>query len=142
MTKEGVAILFKGNRYELTVTLARMGILPFFWIACVVVYCWGIRYFGTATTGGFLFQFLAIDIGARRARDHRYGGHRLRGSCVFVWVDFRETTLRAGAILGVCTGLASKFLALVYLPAAIAIAMAFYYFIERPKMGDLCIPLP
>src|ERR1700685_3463479 len=29
MTTEGVAILFQGNRYDLTLTLARLGMLPF-----------------------------------------------------------------------------------------------------------------
>lgn len=30
MTREGVAIFFQGGRYDVTVTLARLGVLPFF----------------------------------------------------------------------------------------------------------------
>src|SRR5215510_10334393 len=37
---EGVAILYQGDRYDLTLAAARLGILPFFWLAVFVVYKW------------------------------------------------------------------------------------------------------
>ena len=43
---EGAAILYVGNRYDRTLALARLGILPFFWLACAVVYWWTRRSFG------------------------------------------------------------------------------------------------
>ena len=42
---EGLAILDSGGRYDRTLTLARIGILPFFWVACAVVFVWTRRYF-------------------------------------------------------------------------------------------------
>jgi hypothetical protein len=38
MWDEGLAILFNGHRYDLTLAMARLGILPFFWVGCLVVY--------------------------------------------------------------------------------------------------------
>ena len=60
MTKEGLAILYYGHHYDLTLELARLGVLPFFWIACLVVYWWGRRYFSpsVAVVAVFLFSFL------------------------------------------------------------------------------------
>src|ERR1017187_2249975 len=43
ITREGFRILYAGHRYDLILTTARLGILPFFWIACLVVYVWGSR---------------------------------------------------------------------------------------------------
>src|SRR5437868_6602673 len=40
---EGLAILYEGHRYDRTLTTARLGILPFFWIASAVVFVWGRR---------------------------------------------------------------------------------------------------
>ena len=45
---EGTAILYQGHDYDRTLAAARLGILPFFWIACLVVFEWGRRYFGAA----------------------------------------------------------------------------------------------
>jgi len=62
--KEGAAILYRGHRYDLTLALARLGILPFFWIACLVVYQWGKRYgAGVAVVAVFLFSFLPPVLG-------------------------------------------------------------------------------
>lgn len=142
MTKEGVAILFHGNRYDLTVTLARLGILPFFWIGCLVVYYWGLRYFGAATAVAalFLFSFMPSILAHAGLATTDMAVTAFVGAAFLsavIWVQ--APTLRTGAILGVCTGLAvlSKFSALAYLPAAIAVALACYYFIERPKIGDI-----
>ena len=46
--KEGAAILYRDHHYDLTLASARSGVLPFFWIACLVVYWWGARYFRAA----------------------------------------------------------------------------------------------
>src|SRR5204862_227400 len=41
--EEGLAILSR-EHHDRNLALARLGILPFFWIACVVVYLWSKRY--------------------------------------------------------------------------------------------------
>ncbi len=60
MTFEGLGILFNGGRSDEAMSLARLGILPFYWIACLVVYLWARRYStrATAVIALFLFSFL------------------------------------------------------------------------------------
>src|SRR5262249_14420063 len=41
--QEGLAILTREHHYR-NLALARLGILPFFWLGCVVVYLWSKRY--------------------------------------------------------------------------------------------------
>src|SRR5690242_2291852 len=57
MSHEGVNILYAGHHYDLWLALARAGNLPFFWLACLVIYQWGRRYFGTAVAVASLFIF-------------------------------------------------------------------------------------
>src|SRR5687767_4708740 len=57
MSKEGTKILYSGHRYDFWLAMARAGNLPFFWIACFVVYQWGRRYFGVAVAVAALFIF-------------------------------------------------------------------------------------
>jgi len=60
MSKDGLAILYQGHHYDWTLSLARLGILPFFWLGCAVVYWWARRFYGpeVAVAGVFLFSFL------------------------------------------------------------------------------------
>src|SRR5947209_320680 len=44
--REGYRILGFGAHYDRILALGRAGILPFFWIACFVVYRWGYRAAG------------------------------------------------------------------------------------------------
>jgi len=58
--EEGLAILYKDHHYERTLTAARLGTLPFFWIACLAAYWWAKRDFGggVAVAAVFLFSFM------------------------------------------------------------------------------------
>src|SRR5580693_9042603 len=60
MFNEGAAVLYTGNQYDMTLALARLGILPFYWLACWVVYWWTRRSFGdlTAVFATLCFTFL------------------------------------------------------------------------------------
>lgn len=141
MTTEGVAILFQGNHYDQTVTLARLGVLPFFWIACLAVYWWGSRYYGAAVAvvALFLFSFLPPVLAHAGLATTDMPLTAFLGaaflSCL-IWIA--QPTLRSGALFGACTALAvlCKFSTLVYFPASIAIALACFYIIERPKLSD------
>jgi 4-amino-4-deoxy-L-arabinose transferase-like glycosyltransferase len=138
--REGAGILYSGHRYELALSLARAGVLPFFWLACLVVYLWGVRYFsralaaaavgffsflppvlahsGLATTDIALTAFLAAAFLAGR-----------------VWME--RPSLASGALFGACAGLMvlSKFSCLVFFPASAALALAWYFYRERPQPG-------
>jgi hypothetical protein len=139
MTFEGLGVLFNGGRSDEAMSLARLGILPFYWIACLVVYFWARRYStrATAVIALFLFSFLPPILAhaglatTDMACTAFLGAAFLAGA---IWME--EPSLRSGAIFGVCGGLAviSKFSVLPYFAAAAVIALAWYWFAERPKL--------
>jgi len=137
---EGARILYSGHRYDLALSLARAGVLPFFWLACLVVYLWGARYFsravaatavlffsfvppvlahsGLATTDMALTAFLAAAFLAGR-----------------VWLE--RPSLANGLLFGACSGLMvlSKFSCLPFFPVSALLALGWYFYRERPKPG-------
>jgi 4-amino-4-deoxy-L-arabinose transferase-like glycosyltransferase len=139
---EGANILYSGHRYELALTLARAGVLPFFWLACLVVYLWGVRYFsrGVAATAVLFFSFLPPVLAhsglatTDMALTAFLAGAFLAGR---VWLE--RPSLANGAVFGVCAGLMvlSKFSCLVFFPASAALAVAWYFWRERPKLRSV-----
>jgi hypothetical protein len=137
MWDEGLAILFANGSEESTLTKARLGILPFFWILCAVAYCctrWisgnpaavialflvtmtpaVLAHSGVATTDMGLTAMLLLSI---------YMGWR--------WLD--EPVLWRALAFGGATGLAvlSKFSALPFLPSVAAVGLAIWWWFERP----------
>jgi 4-amino-4-deoxy-L-arabinose transferase-like glycosyltransferase len=141
-TAEGVAIFLEGNHYDQTVALARLGVLPFLWIACLVVYLWGLRYFGAATgvIALFLFSFLPPVLAHAGLATTDMALTAFLGAAFLsslIWIS--RPTLGNGALFGASTGLAvlSKFSTLAYFPAAVAIALIGFYIVERPKLSDM-----
>jgi hypothetical protein len=140
--KEGSAILFAGGHYDLALSLARAATLPFFWIACLVTWWWGVHYYGRreAVAAVFLFTFLepilahsglaTTDI----ALTAFMGAAFLTGA---LWLE--DPTLRRTLMFGVAVGLTvlSKFSSLVFFPAAVALALAWYWYAERPAAARL-----
>ena len=55
MSYEGAAILYAGHHYDRTLALARLGNLPFFWLACAAVFWWGVRYYSRAVAVAAVF---------------------------------------------------------------------------------------
>jgi hypothetical protein len=142
MTYEGIAILDRDQHYDLTLALARLGILPFFWIACLVVYGWGKRYFGAAVgaLGVFLFSFLPPVLAHAGLATTDMALTAFLGASFLAGLVWAEQPTRVHATwFGVSTGLAvlSKFSCLVFLPASVAVALAWYVFSERPQMAWL-----
>ncbi len=138
---EGNAILHR-QEYDHTLALARLGILPFFWIACGVVYVWGKRYFGAAVAviALFLFSFLPPVLAHAGLATTDMAVTAFLGAAFFtgvMWAD--EPTVRRGVWFGAATGLAvlSKFSTLVFLPAGAGAALLAYFAVERPRPGDV-----
>jgi hypothetical protein len=130
--KEGTAILYSGHHYQRTLTLARVGILPFFWIACAVVYLWGTRYFSKrlAVVAVFVFSFTPTVLAhaglatTDMALTAFLSAAFLAG---LIWVE--RPTPALGALFGLLTGLAvlSKFTTLLFLPAAAVVVLVWYW---------------
>ena len=137
---EGIAILYSGHHYDRTLSLARLGILPFFWIACGVVYIWAARYFSKplAVIALFLFSFTPAVLAhaglvtTDMALTAFLSAAFLSG---LVWVE--RPTKPSAALFGVCTGLAvlSKFTTLIFLPAAALVAFVWYWATGRTGIG-------
>ncbi len=136
----GREILDSGHTYDLTLSLARAGVLPFFWIACAVVYWWTARYFSRAAAvlALALFTFLpAVLAHAGLATTDLALTAFLAASflCGMIWLE--EPTTPHALYFGAATGLAllSKFSCLVFLPAAAGLALVWYFIDERPAPG-------
>jgi hypothetical protein len=138
MTREGLAILFKAGRYDEAIFLARLGVLPFYWVGCLAVYLWARRY-GTravAVLALFLFSFLPpILAHAGLATTDMACTAFLAAAFLAMAVWAEEPSLRAGAIFGAAGGMAvvSKFSVLPYFAAAALAALVWYWIAERPK---------
>ena len=79
--QEGVAQLYHYGHTGRTLTLMRLGILPFFFLACMVVFWWARHAFGPARGGGRdgPVHTFAARAGARRRGNHGYGARGVRG---------------------------------------------------------------
>src|SRR5690242_13004853 len=140
MFNEGVAILYHDHRYDRNLAAARAGILPFFWVACLVVYWWGRRYFNeaVAVAAVFLFTFLEPVLAHAGLATTDMALTAFLGAAFLtgvIWIE--RPSAATGAMFGAAAGLAvaSKFSALPYFPAAAALGLAFYWYSARPSFG-------
>jgi 4-amino-4-deoxy-L-arabinose transferase-like glycosyltransferase len=139
---EGARILYSGHHYDLTLAVARLGILPFFWVACLALYVWGKRYYGgaAAVTALFFFSFLPPVLAHAGLATTDMAVTALLGAAYVAalgWVS--SPTWRRGVLFGAATGLAAvaKFSSLVFFPAAIALAFAGHLIFERLPLATL-----
>src|SRR5579871_530430 len=120
---EGYRILGHGRHYERILALGRAGILPFFWIASLVVYLWAFRIGGPAAALGATIIFTTLPPVLAHA------GLITTDMALACWTGaaglaalyWAESPTRCRSLLfGIVIGLAclSKFSALVFLPAA------------------------
>lgn len=137
---EGLKILYSGD-YDKLLSAARAGILPFFWVACAVVWLWGVRYFGRleAVAAVFLFTFLEPVLAHAGLATTDMALTAFLGAAFLSGAVWMETpTLRNAALFGLCAGLAviSKYSSLPFFGIAAAIALAWYAVLNRPKAGE------
>jgi hypothetical protein len=140
--QEAVAIIALSGNYHRTVFLLRLGTLPFFLLACVVVGCWSGRAFGkpVAVIAVGLFTLLPTTLAdaGLHTTDMALGASvGAAFLATILWAE-KPTWLRA-LLLGACTALAvlSKFSALGYVPLAAVLALACYWFVRRPGWQEL-----
>jgi hypothetical protein len=120
---EGFRILGRGAHYDRMLALGRAGILPFFWIACAVVFLWGLRTAGppAALTATLLFTTLPPVLAHSGLITTDMAATAWMGAAALAslyWVE--KPDRRRTALFGAALGLAclSKFSALLFLPAA------------------------
>src|ERR1019366_7359579 len=127
---------------EQTVTLMRLGNLPFFVLGCLVVFYWARRYFGPASgvvaTGLFtLIPTILAHAGLATTDMGLAACLGLAFLAMLVWAE--EPTHKHGAIFGFSMALAllSKFTTLGFFPVGAGLGLAFYLAAERPGMDEI-----
>jgi hypothetical protein len=137
MILEGVAVFYDGGHTTRTLTLARLGILPFFILACLVVYYWARRYFGNpvAVVATGLFTLLPAVLAHAGLATTDMALTACLGAAflaLLVWAE--QPSFRHSLLLGAATAMAvlSKFTALGFFPVAAVFALAVYLAAERP----------
>ena len=127
----GIVEIARTGKANLSIFFMRLGNLPFFLLACLVVGAWTWHSFGKATAvlAVGLFTLLPTELAdAGLATTDMALGATL-GAAFFTAIlcGGRPTWLRA-LLLGLCTALAclSKFTTLGYLPTAVCLALSFY----------------
>jgi hypothetical protein len=129
MYDEGRALLGEGAQYRRTLFLARLGMLPFFWLLLVVCARWG------AHSGGLAGAALAASFAATNPNLLAHAG--LAGTDLapaafvaagaYAWMRWRERpSLTRAVVCGLVLGLAAttKFSALAFLGLTIALGEA------------------
>jgi len=124
-------ILSADGHYWRNLTLGRIGVLPYFVIATIVVFLWTKRLFGapTALLAAAIFTLLPTMLAhsAVATTDVPLAAMFCCALYAFtLWL--REPTWRTAAQFGVTTGLSlsTKFSTLVFLPACAAAILVFY----------------
>ncbi len=134
----GLVILRRDGHYDRTLTLARLGMLPFFWVASLVVYLWARRWLGEPGTAlaVLLFTFLPpilahAGLATTDMALTAFVGAAFLAACV--WHE--RPCLSNSLLLGGLTGLAllSKFSSLAFLPVAVVSAAVWHAIAERPS---------
>jgi hypothetical protein len=127
----GNVILNSNNNYWHNLTLARLGTLPFFVLACVVVWSWSNHLFGkwAASLSLLLFSMVPSILAHGSLATNDMAG--AAGLCLALywftlWIE--KPTWWAAARLGIATGLAvaSKFSAVLFLPGCAAALILLY----------------
>jgi hypothetical protein len=127
---EGNAILYAGGRYDRNLALARLGVLPFFLLATLVVCAWAWRLGGAPAAVSAVLLFTTLPpvlahAGIATTDMAVTATIALAALCLIRWLEqpTRGRSLALGAALGLA--LLSKLSALLFLPAAgIAIALS------------------
>ena len=129
--KEGSRLLSRNHQYDLTLALARLGIMPFFWIGCWVVFWWARRLYGVEVglMALFLFSFLPPVLAHAGLATTDMALAAFIGAAfvtAVLWIE--EPTSKRGVLFGACCALAllSKFSSLPFLPACLGCALLLY----------------
>jgi len=142
--REGYKILDHSGNPDRVVRLMRVGVLPFFLLACLVVYGWARHYFGAAaaclSVAFFTLTPQVLADGGLATTDMALAA--CLGAAFYVlllWVE--SPTWMHSVLLGTTCALAalSKFTALGFLPAAAVLAFAGYIIVRRPGLRGLLL---
>jgi 4-amino-4-deoxy-L-arabinose transferase-like glycosyltransferase len=129
---EGNNLLHYENAYERNLTLARLGVLPFFVIATLIVWIWTKSYFGrvAALLSVILFSTLPPVLAHSGVATTDMAITAMFVAALFSFYLWLESpTLLRSAMLGITIGLAclAKYSVLVFLPASASLLAIVHY---------------
>jgi hypothetical protein len=139
---EGWDIITYENHPDLTMTRMRLGVLPFFVLACLVTFYWTRRYFGptAAVIATALFTWIPPVLAHAGLATTDMALAACLGLAFYTLLRWAEEPgpVRA-AVAGLSCGLAglSKYTALGFLPMAVLFALLAYLAAERPARARL-----
>ena len=139
---QGRQTLVSSGHADRMVALARLGNLPFFWLAGLVVYAWAKRYCdgGVAVLATCLFTLLPPVLAHAGVATTDIGLCACLTAAFFSLLIWAESpTWKSGVLLGVSAASAAlaKFSALVFLPCAASFALLGYLAAARPQGREL-----
>lgn len=142
MVDEGLAILYNGHHYQRTLALARLGILPFFWLGSLVTFWWTRRSFGdlAAVFATLLLTFTPPILAHAGLSTTDMALTATLGAAflaMLTWLEdpaWKRTMIFGPAL---AAAVLSKFSALVFFPAAAVVAGAFYSMDVRVSWREL-----
>jgi hypothetical protein len=142
MTIEGATILYGGNQYDLRLGLSRAGNLPFFWMACWMVFLWGRRLLGPAGAAAQRAGVYHDSLGLAHAGVSTTDMGLTACFAAATYASLRlleEPGLKSAAWLGVAMGLMviSKFSALAFYPAAAIAVLGYWLYSARPAVSEI-----
>jgi len=139
---EGWAILNAGGHYKRTLALARLGVLPFFWLAALVTFLWTKRYWGEAIAlfATFFFTFLPAILAHSGLATTDIALTATFGAAFYtmlVWLE--DPSLKTAIWFGVAVAGAalSKFSSLPFLATTVLAGSCAYLWSERPPLRQL-----
>ena len=141
MTVEGNAILYAGDRYERRLALSRAGNLPVFWLACWMVFLWGRRMLGAlgAVVALLIFTMIPTVLAHAGLSTTDMGVTACFAAASYALMRLvEEPGPKTAAWLGLAGGLMvlTKFSALAFFPAAVAVALALWLYQTRPPVRE------
>ncbi len=139
---EGDTILYGGGHYDLRLALSRAGNLPFFWLACWMVFLWGRRILGPggAALSVLIFSMTPTVLAHAGLSTTDMGVTACFAAATYASVRLlEEPGLKRALWLGVAMGLMviTKFSALAFYPAAAIAAIAYWLYSTRPAVSDI-----
>src|SRR5271165_2422004 len=138
--QEGVLVLSSGGRYWHTLTLARIGVLPFFVLCTVFIFLWTKRVYGyaTASVAAGIFTMLPVVLAHSALATTDIALAAFFTLAVYAFTRWLEApNWRTAAGFGFATGLAisTKLSTLAFLPAAMA-GILLLYFVTKRRDSD------
>ena len=143
MWDDGLSILFSRGPEDVPLALARLGILPFFWITCWIAFSctrWISGKASAAVLAVFLVTMTPTILAHAGLATTDMGLTAMLLAAIYSgWRWIEEPDRWRAAIFGIATGLAvlSKFSTLPFLPSVALVALVIWAVSERPSVKSL-----